>query len=201
METISNALFWISNGLLVPVIVLLLLFLLRALVLVGGFFGEWFRRRSLQQRLTSLLEGDAAACLAGLAELSARPETEKIPLLRSVRQLLAHRNDTAWCERLLANYEVDAQRELGHSRTLAKLGPMLGLMGTLIPMGPALVGLAAGDLASMAYNMQVAFATTVVGMLIAAIGVVTLQVKQRWCAHEMNDLEYIAQILREDEKA
>lgn len=201
METISNALFWISNGLLVPVIVLLLLFLLRALVLVGGFFGEFFRRRSVQQRLISLLEGDAAACLAGLAEMSARPGTENIPLLHAARQLLAHRGDTAWCERLLANYEVDAQRELSQSRTLAKLGPMLGLMGTLIPMGPALVGLAAGDLASMAYNMQVAFATTVVGMLIAAIGVVTLQVKQRWYAREMNDLEYIAQILREDEKA
>ena len=30
-------------------------------------------------------------------------------------------------------------------------------------MGPALVGLSTGDIASMAYNMQVAFATTVVG--------------------------------------
>ncbi len=188
METISNALFWISNGLLVPVIVLLLLFLLRALVLVGGFFGEYYRRHSLQQKLAPLLEGDAAA----------------FPLLSAVRQLLAHRDDAAWCERRLANFEVDAQRALGQSRTLAKLGPMLGLMGTLIPMGPALVGLAAGDLASMAYNMQVAFATTVVGMLIAAIGVVTLQVKQRWCARDLNDLEYIAQILhtgQADEKA
>ena len=66
-----------------------------------------------------------------------------------------------------------------------------------LPMGPALVSLAAGDLSSMAYNMQVAFATTVVGMLIAAIGVVTLQVKQRWCAREMNELEYIYQLRHE----
>lgn len=204
METISNALFWISNGLLVPVIVLLLLFLLRALVLVGGFFGEYYRRHSLQQKLVPLLEGDAAACLAGLTSLSAAEAAAKVPLLSAVRQLLAHRDDAAWCERRLANFEVDAQQALGQSRTLAKLGPMLGLMGTLIPMGPALVGLAAGDLASMAYNMQVAFATTVVGMLIAAIGVVTLQVKQRWCARDLNDLEYIAQILhtgQADEKA
>ena len=40
METISNTLFWISNGLLVPVVVLLLLFFLRAIILAGGFFGE-----------------------------------------------------------------------------------------------------------------------------------------------------------------
>ena len=200
METISNALFWISNGLLVPVVVLLLLFLVRALILVGGFFGEYYRRHGLQQQLTAVLEGHADARESGLAELTVRPQAEKSPLLRAVRQLLAHRTDTAWCERLLSNFEVDAQRELASARTLAKLGPMLGLMGTLIPMGPALVGLAAGDLASMAYNMQVAFATTVVGMLIAAIGVVILQVRQRWYAREFNDLEYISQLVR-DEKA
>lgn len=47
----------------------------------------------------------------------------------------------------------------------------------------------------MAYNMQVAFATTVEGMVIAAIGVTTLQVKQRWYAREMNDLEYLYKVI------
>lgn len=200
METISNALFWISNGLLVPVVVLLLLFLVRALLLAASFFGEWYRRRERQQELMALLEGDAAQLKPGLEHMVQRKDADRIPLLRTLRQLLAHGNDAAWRERLLANYEVDAEKELGGSRTLAKLGPMLGLMGTLIPMGPALVGLAAGDLASMAYNMQVAFATTVVGMLIAAIGVVTLQVKQRWYARESNDLEFIAQKLSDEKE-
>lgn len=192
METISNVLFWISNGLLVPVVVLLLLFLIRALVLTGTFFGEYLRRKDVQKQLAALLEDGAPDLKKGLATL---PKDAKSPLLKAVGQLQAHADDKIWCERLLANYEVDAEKELGHSRTLAKVGPMLGLMGTLIPMGPALVGLAAGDLASMAYNMQVAFATTVVGMLVAAIGVVTLQVRQRWYARELNDLEYLAQKL------
>lgn len=200
METISNTLFWISNGLLVPVVVFLLLFLIRALILVASFFGEFFRRRELQQKLTALLEGSPAQLKSGLETLSARNDADRTPLLRTLHALLVHSGDAAWRERLLANYEIDAEKELGHSRILAKIGPMLGLMGTLIPMGPALVGLAAGDLASMAYNMQVAFATTVVGMLTAAIGVITLQVKQRWYARESNDLEFIAQKLS-DEKA
>ena len=50
METISNTLFWISNGLLVPVVVLLLLFFLRAIILAGGFFGEFYQRMNLQKR-------------------------------------------------------------------------------------------------------------------------------------------------------
>ena len=103
------------------------------------------------------------------------PSAGNSPLLRSMSKLSAHRDDDAYCEHLLANYEVEAEKELGRSRTFIKLGPMLGLMGTLIPMGPALVGLAQGDISSMAYNMQVAFATTVVGLVIAAVGIITLQ--------------------------
>ena len=192
MNTISNVLFWISNGLLVPVAVLLILFLIQALILAGGFFGEYFRRRTVEKKVSSLLDGGATELEKAMASL---PQDGKSPLLRAVRQLFAHRGDQAWCERLLAHFEVEAEKELGRARTLAKLGPMLGLMGTLIPMGPALVGPAAGDLASMAYNMQVAFATTVVGLLVAAIGVATLQVRQRWYAREANDLEYLVETL------
>lgn len=193
METISNTLFWISNGLLVLVVVLLLLFFARAILLAGGFFGEFYRRINTQKNFARQLE-----------ELTPENAGEKIGLLvgdnntllqQCLVKLYSHRENTAYCERLLANFEVDAEQELGRSRTFVKLGPMLGLMGTLIPMGPALVGLATGDIASMAYNMQVAFATTVVGMVIAAIGVITLQIRQRWYAREMNDLEFISKTL------
>lgn len=76
---------------------------------------------------------------------------------------------------------------------------MLGLMGTLIPMGPALVGLASGDIVSMAYNMQVAFATTVVGMAVAAIGLATLQMNKRFYARSFNDLDFVFQQLQRNE--
>ena len=65
------------------------------------------------------------------------------------------------------------------------------------PMGPALVGLSTGDIASMAYNMQVAFATTVVGLFAAAIGFITQQVKQRWYLQDMTNLEFVAELLNE----
>ena len=81
------------------------------------------------------------------------------------------------------------------------MGPILGLMGTLIPMGPALVGLASGNIASMAYNMQVAFATTVVGLVVSAIGFLTQQVKERWAVRDVTALEYLAEIVRPAESA
>ena len=193
MNTVSNILFWISNGLLVPVVILLLLFFLKALLTIVSFFGEYWRRIKQQQTVGKLLEEASHTDI--VEKLQALPTKVKSPMLTCLRTMLEHKDNKAYCERLLANYEVDAEKELGQCRSLLKLGPMLGLMGTLIPMGPALVGLAAGDITSMAYNMQVAFATTVVGIMTAVIGIITLQVKQRWYAHELNDLEYIYKLL------
>ncbi len=101
---------------------------------------------------------------------------------------------------LLSEYEIEADKNIATSKVLTKMGPILGLMGTLIPMGPALVGLASGDIASMAYNMQVAFATTVVGLVVSAIGFLTQQTKERWALRNLTMLEYLADIVREQPK-
>ena len=192
MQTISNILFWIPNCLLVPIVILLLLFFVRALLLAAGFFGEYYRRKTILQQTHFIDSSSRDEIVSGIGSLADMPGSIYVARLKD---MLAHHDNAAYCERLVNNYEVDAAQALSGSRILMKLGPMLGLMGTLIPMGPALVGLAAGDISSMAYNMQVAFATTVVGMLIAAVGVATLQVRQRWYARELNNLEYVKTML------
>jgi len=63
---------------------------------------------------------------------------------------------------------------------LARRGPALGLMGTLIPLGPALVGLAAGNLQMMSENLVIAFATTVVGLLVGTLAGAVVAAKHRW---------------------
>ena len=192
METISNILFFISNGLLVPVVIVLLVFFLKALLVAFNFFGDYQQRKKTLAETAFINSNNRSVITDGIQQLKA----EKNLYLRDLQLLLENRDNDAYCERLIANYEVEANQRLSQPRLLMKLGPMLGLMGTLIPMGPALVGLANGDISSMAYNMQVAFSTTVVGLVIAVIGIVTLQVKQRWFALEMNNLEYVDQILR-----
>ena len=115
-----------------------------------------------------------------------------------IRRVLGSKDRPAHVQRLLADFEITADKDLAISKTLTKMGPMLGLMGTLIPMGPALVGLSTGDIASMAYNMQVAFATTVVGLFSSAIGFITQQVKQRWYLQDMTNLEFLSELLTEN---
>lgn len=194
MNYITNALFWISNGLLVPVVVLLLYLFVRALILIGGFFGQYLALRRTDALLRDRINNLTPASLPELE--AALPEGNSSLIVVYLRQLLANRHSDANMQRLLADFEIAADKDLSLSKTLTKLGPMMGLMGTLIPMGPALVGLSTGDIASMAYNMQVAFATTVIGIFASAIGFITQQTKQRWYVQDMTNLEFVYNILK-----
>lgn len=195
MQYISDILYWISTGLLVPVIVLLIFLFLRSLLLIGTFFGQYASIRKTDRMLRGTIDSLTGTTVGSLA--SALPEKSSSMMVGYIRRILQVKDSPAHVQRLLADFEIEADKDLSVSKTLTKLGPMLGLMGTLIPMGPALVGLAAGDISSMAYNMQVAFATTVVGLFSSAIGFITQQVRQRWYLKDMTDLEFIAGVLEE----
>lgn len=199
MNIISDILYWISTGLLVPVIVLLIVLFGRALLLVGSFYGQYLSIRKTEALLRNELN---ALTPATVTELAAKlPEKSSSLVISYIRQVLEAHDSPAQVQRLLANFEITADKDLAISKTLTKLGPILGLMGTLIPMGPALAGLASGDIASMAYNMQIAFATTVVGLVAGAVGFLTQQVKQRWYLQDMTNLEFLSELLNEKRAA
>lgn len=191
MDFINNALYWLTTGMLVPVIVFLLFFFVRSLVLIGGFYGRYVARMKVNVKIRrSLDDMEVGHFLDTLGDYPADS-----PLVESLGRMSRFRSSAPALERTIGDYEIAASKELGKSKLLVKLGPVLGLMGTLIPMGPALTGLSTGDVAAMAQNMTVAFATTVVGLVIGTVGFITLQVGQRWHADDMNILEYVASTL------
>lgn len=196
MNYISDILYWISTGLLVPVIVLLIFFFGRALLLIGSFFGQYLAIRRTESLIAKELDG---LNKENVSTLSERLPKKNPSLVVTYMNRLLMADSAAMRQRLLSDFEIAADKDLSTSKTLSKMGPMLGLMGTLIPMGPALVGLSTGDIASMAYNMQVAFATTVVGLFAAAIGFITQQVKQRWYLQDMTNLEFVDELLNENQ--
>lgn len=194
MNLISNILYWISTGLLVPVIVLLIFFFIRALVLIGGFMGQYIQTK----KTTDILYKDIEKMsLETFPEFQTRLATIQPSAVKAyAEKIISNSGDNGKLELILAEYEIDADKNISTSKVLTKMGPILGLMGTLIPMGPALVGLSTGDIASMAYNMQVAFATTVVGLVVSAIGFLTQQVKQRWSVKNLTILEYLVDVVK-----
>ncbi|MGM9795902.1 MAG: MotA/TolQ/ExbB proton channel family protein [Candidatus Aphodosoma sp.] len=197
MNYISNILYWISTGLLIPVVVLLIYLFLRALLLIGAFFGQYLTVRRTNAVINKELDNTNMKNINTLAERLPKGSTS---LSVHYMQRICKAENEAVRTRIISDFEVCADKDLSKSKTLLKMGPLLGLMGTLIPMGPALVGLATGDIASMAYNMQVAFATTVIGLFAASIGFITQQIKQRWYFRDINNLEFIAELLNKTEK-
>ncbi len=195
MEIISKALFTIANALLVPDIVLLIFFFFRALVLLGATYSAFLTR----WRVGRLLDGDIDAlqpeALPQLRQKVQEAGAEGSRFTQYLGQLLSHEPDADYADYLVSRFEIETAKEVNLSRLLAKLGPVLGLIGTLISMSPALVGLSTGDIAGMAYNMQVVFSATVVGLLISAVGLFTLQLKQRWMTKDANSLDFVASVI------
>lgn len=193
MTDVTNILYWISTGLMIPVIALLLIAFLRSLVLLGGFFSLYISRLKYEKALTSFFQNTQKNQSTYSKEGEALQSNNLF--YTHFNQLVAQAGDELFADKVLNDFESEAEKELGVSKTLGRMGPMLGLMGTLIPMGPALVGLASGDIASMAQNMQVAFSTTVVGLFAGGVGYITQLVKQRWFVADLNNLEFIAKKL------
>lgn len=82
-----------------------------------------------------------------------------------------------------------ARRRIDRADLLARIGPMLGLMGTLIPLGPGLAAMGRGELEILAQAVTVAFNTTVLGLLIGILGFLLGRLRRRWYDAAMERLE------------
>lgn len=195
MEVISKILFGIANSLLIPDIILLIVLFVRSIMLAGTFYGQFMTKRRNMNRLQPIIDDLKNRDISELIE--ALPKRDNAPVMPYMRGIIENGADEDYAEYMITNFEIFSTKDLTVSRLLAKMGPILGLVGTLIAMSPALVGLSTGDIAGMAYNMQVVFATTVVGLVISAVGLITLHYKQRWYATDVNNLLYISRVLQQ----
>ena len=96
-------------------------------------------------------------------------------------------------EKLLQDYELIIGKEIQHLKILTRIAPMLGLMGTLIPLGPALMGLSSGNVQALASNLVVAFSTTVLGLLVGGIAYTLMVIRRGWYIQDFSDMEYIVE--------
>ncbi|MFP4173281.1 MAG: MotA/TolQ/ExbB proton channel family protein [Candidatus Hydrogenedentota bacterium] len=194
MDIVTTVLYWISTGMLVPVIVTLLAGFVWALLMLGDLYALYAARLRRHKEISALLTRAKSEPVSRMDLEAALQQSSRF------RQHLLAMRDTAWhpihSEKILSDFDMACEKELEGPSTLMRVGPMLGLMGTLIPMGPALMGLAAGDLASMAANMQVAFATTVIGIFTGAIGYLTQLIKRRWFSSDGAALQYLSELAR-----
>jgi biopolymer transport protein ExbB/TolQ len=98
-------------------------------------------------------------------------------------------------EEQLQNSEREQWRALGRLRLAVRVGPSLGLMGTLIPMADALQGLAEGNLPALAGNMVTAFAATVIGLSVSVTAYLIAAARENWVRADTQALAFHAERL------
>lgn len=91
--------------------------------------------------------------------------------------------------REISAFENLARKRIERSDFISRIAPMLGLMGTLIPLGPGLAALGEGELSILTTAMSVAFDTTVLGLLVGICGFVMGRWRRRWYETTLDIME------------
>jgi ABC-type glycerol-3-phosphate transport system permease component len=84
-----------------------------------------------------------------------------------------------------ADLEAEAVIRLEFVRIVTRVAPMLGLVATMIPMGPALKALGDGQLSDVANSLMVAFSAVILALLVSAITYAIAHVRRRWYASDL----------------
>jgi biopolymer transport protein ExbB/TolQ len=194
LQLLENGLFALGQVLRFPIVVLLWACVAAALFMVGRCFME-FLARARERRgfdLASWLR-QGPALGADERRLAALPVALRSLLAEVEMMRAASSLGDGGLEHLVLEREERARHGLTPSRALVKVGPSLGLIGTLVPMGSSLAAMATGNLADMAGQMVVAFTSTIVGLVTGTLAYVVTAVRQHWVAESVREDRYLAE--------
>ena len=167
---LETFLYVISSALLLPVVAGLTAMTLWVVIYFGSFLREYMeRRRSLYPAVEAYQKR--------LNTYTQKSEDEDIRL-----------------ESLLQESELGLIKSLDKIRFVIRVGPALGLMGTLIPMGISLSALAQGDMPKMAGSMVTAFTTVVVGLACSVAAYMVSLIKEKWVRADMREMECMTEL-------
>lgn len=196
--TIENILFEISDALRYPVLILAVLALIVVIAEVGILIGEQRRRKVRSVARTehavdvareAFAAGDRATALRAVTSVGYNDAMNEA--LAAIVEQRDHADAANRIAKRLAEYDYRSVKRLERTRILVRMGPALGLMGTLIPLSPALAALGDGDVNRLTDDLRVAFSVTVAGLLVGAVAFAVSLVRDRMYDQDYSDVEYV----------
>lgn len=167
---ISAAMDTISQSLTIPVLIILLIIVVASLFLLGEIIAEYFKNKPVKvseiyDLIFQIANASSIEHLQIIVNQSGIPDTQKRILTKiSDTHSMKKTSREAAARRLVEMEEEHIDKNLNKTDIITRIGPTLGLMGTLIPMGPGLAALGAGDINTLATSLTLAFNTTIVGI-------------------------------------
>ncbi|MBR5503189.1 MAG: MotA/TolQ/ExbB proton channel family protein [Methanobrevibacter sp.] len=197
-DLLTSALNVIAQSLQIPVIIFLIVFAVYAVYIIGSLISEYSSHkkipvkyiRDLIYRIASTEKVEDIQNVIKNANIQA---SQKVVLLEIAKSSSLTRDSRQALARKLFEEEQDKiEKNLQKTDIVTKIGPTLGLMGTLIPMGPGLAALGSGDVNTLASAIIVAFDTTVVGIGAGAVAYVAGKIRRRWYEQYLSNLDALA---------
>lgn len=206
MNFFSKMMREIASAMEIPVIILLLLLVAVSVFMIGWIVSEFFTERkhlsiALPQMVDKLNDTEDAGEIEYAVMMSDLLKRQK----EALYELIKHPDITplmreSLAVRLIQEEQAFYDRRLKISDVIAKIAPMLGLLGTLIPLGPGIIALGQGDTITLSSSLLTAFDTTIMGLIAAAVAVVISTIRGRWYTDYMSILETLMECILEVEK-
>ena len=174
-QFLDTSLSAITQGLQIPVIILLLIILVFAIVTLGKLLSEYFSRKKvpvklIKEMIYDIYDAESSEDIKNIVNGADIQKSQKRVLNELAdSEHLSKKSRETLARRLIDNEEDKIAQNLNKTDIVTKIGPTLGLMGTLIPMGPGLAALGTGDVTTLASAITIAFNTTVIGIGSGAI--------------------------------
>ena len=197
---LTSTLDLVSQSLQIPVIIFLLLFAVAAVVLLGGLIREFRHRKTISNaEMKNLISGISNAGseseMLNIIENSEIPNSQKNDLKEIISSDMDMESRIALAKKLVSSREKQLEKRLSYTDIITRIGPTLGLMGTLIPMGPGLAALGTGDIVTLSNAIIVAFDTTVVGIGAGALAYVISKIRRRWYGEYIANLDVLTDVV------
>ncbi|WP_304090183.1 MotA/TolQ/ExbB proton channel family protein [Methanobrevibacter gottschalkii] len=205
-ELLAATLNVVSQSLQIPVIIFLLIFAIFAVFAFGGLISDYktrvrLTRNNKEQINFSMVNAEGVSELKNIIKGSKIYDSQKEVLLKIAdSHSLSDESREAWALNLIEEEEVVMAKSLEKVDIVTRIGPTLGLMGTLIPMGPGLAALGSGDVTTLANAIIVAFDTTVVGIGSGAVAYVISKIRRRWYEEYSSNLQLFVNAVLENLK-
>jgi biopolymer transport protein ExbB/TolQ len=198
-ETLTSLIHIISESLLTPVIVLLVISVIIVILSFGGLINERISRKPISSKdLEDLVR--RVSFSSNVSQM--KDEINNSDLFDYQKEVLiriAENYDIgpearkALASELISDNETRLIKKTNKTDILVRVGPSLGLLGTLIPLGPGLAALGTGDIATLAQSLTIAFDTTVTGLSVGAVAYLISKYKKQWYESELIDVETVAE--------
>ena len=197
-EFLTGSLDVISQSLTIPVLVILLIIVIISIITLGGLISEYTSRRkvpvgSIRDLIYEINAAPSVDALKSVIESAEIPKSQRKVLSEIASSSALDVNSREALARKLVEYEEEKiDKTLQKTDIITRVGPTLGLMGTLIPMGPGLAALGASDVNTLAESLTLAFNTTIVGIGSGALCYVIGKIRSGWYDRYLSDLDALS---------